>query len=103
MQQYGCVALLIYLSTSLIVGVPLAWGIGHSLDTTGLAFWGAVLGGAFAGLKASQLPRLALTAALTPVIGRMLPESVLAALRLPVEEEAEPEAAPVIEERDQPA
>ena len=94
-QQYGLVAALIYLTTSFIVGVPIAYGLSKGIDGSGWSFWGAVIGGTFASLKLSQIPRLALTAALTPVVVRYLPEAVLLALT----PEQEPAPAPAASAR----
>ena len=95
-QQYGLVAALIYLTTSFVVGVPIAYGLSKGVDATGWSFWGAVIGGTFASLKLSQIPRLALTAALTPVVVRYLPEGVL--LALTPQPEPAPAPAPVVED-----
>ena len=37
-QQYGLVAALIYLTTSLIVGVPIAYGLSKGVDASGWSF-----------------------------------------------------------------
>jgi hypothetical protein len=89
MQQFGCVALVIYLLTSLVVGVPTAFGLWRTVEAEGAAFWSLVGGGTWATLKLTQLPRFAVTAALTPVVAKLLPEHILEALRLPTEEEPE--------------
>ena len=80
-ERYGLVAVLVYLSTSLCVFVPTLLALNYGFDMVGwLASWGielpdAVLAGgnvllAWGVVKATQIPRLVVTAAITPIVGQ---------------------------------
>jgi hypothetical protein len=69
-ERYGLVAVLVYLSTSLAVGVPAFIALKMGLEVDSAAGTGGTAAATFAVLKLTQIPRLAFTAIATPIVGR---------------------------------
>ena len=68
--EYGPLALAIYLTTSLLVGVPALIAIWSGVEIESAGEKAASAGAVWVLLKITQPFRIALTAFLTPVIGR---------------------------------